>query len=511
MTILQFVHYTRRAAQASYVDSLENKYHQQCMDDMAETLQKMQADQDRMNPGRGGGVAIAANQLLYPYKPTSATDLTPKPGFYPLNYIPPNIYLIHIRAERALASECDPCPPTFFINPILIPLDKTEPMTYSGEACPSLDGFHGYHVPRYNRIQVYAQNTRGEWQCHEFSGFTSRVHQHEMDFSKNTEYLFRLSFSDAEMQQLKNWLANPILEKNHWVVSDKLQCASSHPDITALKEWVQAHSHQHRYMHHPRRTNRVTVIGTDGDLGFACMRYYLRKGYQVTATYTSNQRSDVLEFYQKKYPKQLTVEYLDLTNQKQIKDFAASMRINSGDMILYDEDIDCSYQPDAIDNTTDMIRYIGLVELTSICLEKMFENNVLWVNLGHFMGCNPSFSKVCAHFQNMDTSFELAWEDKENPEQRPRAFTVYPEKSDASYCPGSDHLAREIMNRIVSMSPGFHKNHAISSKKLLPGGATKYKTDRMGRYSVFVTGSPSTTVIDESTSYRYGYGGNDAN
>lgn len=504
MTILQFVHYTRRAAQASYVDSIENVYAQQCMRDMAETLQKMQTDQDKINPGRGGGVAIAANQLLYPYEPTSASDMTPKPGFYPANYIPPNIYLIHIRAERALSSECDPCPPTFFINPILIPMDKTEPMTYSGEACPSLDGFHGYHVPRYNRIEIYAQNISGEWQRHEFSGFTSRVHQHEMDFSKNTEYLFRLSFTDTEMQQLKTWLAHPILEKNYWIVDDKLQAASSDPDITALKQWVQAHSRQHRYVHHPRLTNRVTVIGTDSDLGFACMRYYLRKGYLVTATYKSIHRLNVLEFYRKKYPKQLTVEYLDLTNHEQIGNSAASIRINSGDMILYDEDVDEDEQPNALDNTTYMLRYLGLVKLTLICLEKMSESNVLWVNISHFGRCNPNLSKVNAHFQNLDTSFEIAWEDKENREQRPRAITVYPKKTNANYYPSSDHQAREIMSRIESESPGFHKNHYASSKV-----SAKHKTDCMGTNSIFITNVFSQIISGESKSHRYGYGGTD--
>ncbi len=450
MTILKFVHYTLRAKRASYVDSIEYVYHQQCMRDLRETLQKIQADQDRINPGKGGGVGIAANQLQYPYQPISDIDANPAPGFYPQNYVPPNIYLVHIRDERAALSQCAPCPPTFFINPILIPSGETnEATTHSGEACLSLEGFHGCNVPRYNHIYVYAQNIDGQWQSHEFTGFAARVHQHEIDFGNNIEYLLRLAFSTVEMQQITNWLADPILEENYWIVPNKLQCASSKPDIPALDQWMKAHAPTRRHSY--AIDNQVIIIGADNDLGLALVRYYLRKKYRVIATHHPIQSLSPLEIYQRKYASHLTLQRLDLACGKSIEAFSANVLVNTGDIIIYNEHIHRHVGRDSqiekIHNSSSITIYLGLFQLISTWFPQLLKNDVLWVNLSHFFSNEPSkiYTLTQALIQNIDNTFKIEWEAKTNPELRPCAISIYYEKTRTVYQLDTDTIARKIV------------------------------------------------------------------
>jgi peptide deformylase len=72
----------------------------------------------------------------------------------------------------------DPVPLTLMINPEI--LTTSEDKIYLYEGCLSFPEVRGL-VPRYEWIQVRAQNEKGEWFENRYQGFEARIIQHEVD------------------------------------------------------------------------------------------------------------------------------------------------------------------------------------------------------------------------------------------------------------------------------------------------------------------------------------------
>ncbi len=512
MTVLKFVAYEKRAQRTGYVDLIDNMYHQQCMSDLKETLRYLQAQQDLINPGKGGGVALAANQLGYPYEPTSSTDPTPAPGFYPANYVPPNIYLVHIRSERAALEGCSACTPTFFINAVMTP-KKGTPKVHSGEASSSFKGFRGLQVPRYYSITVYAQNIFGKWKRHEYSGFTARVHQHAIDFGNNKDYLQRMDFSELEMQQIANWLTTPILAINHWIVPEKLQCACTDPDITALAQWTQirrevgAHSLPTSAVH-----QRVIIIAGDRGLGLAWVRHYLRNKCEVIATHKTTTELDALKVLKYKYPHQLTLEPLDLNHEQNMSEFTRKIQIKDNDLIIYNAThkgyMGAYTQLEELEHKTQVLIFLGQYMLLKYWFNQLVQNNVLWVNVGQISN-RPSVhrssqehpchsSEIFGLIQNINNDLSIEWNKKRKTkgivERPPQAISAYPgwdstQLSNKTYQPDSDQIARDIIETQINPIKQFvmYVEKGIPEEKTedMKSIGARRQTFSIGRHSVF--------------------------
>ncbi|PJD91312.1 MAG: hypothetical protein CK423_09480 [Legionella sp.] len=435
MADVKFELYEKRATRADYVDNINDKYHQQCMRYLAESLKKMQDEQDLIHPGMGGGVALAANQLSYPYKPISSENSDPAPGFYPENYVAPNIYLVHIRAERAERENCEPCEPTFFINAMII--SKSRDKLYSGEACPSLQGFHGINVPRYKKIEVFAQNISGNWIRYNYSGFVARVHQHEIDFAQNIEYLDRLSFSEQEMDRIKSWLSNPIVKKDYPIVPEKLLCFSI-PDIPALDKWAKKYSHATSpASSFPSSSfQRVIIIEGSQGLGLAWVRYYLRNRYTVIVTHseTNKKQVDALNVFKKKYPDQLTIEIVNLANPHSIDAFTNKVSLQENDLIIYNH-----ASTELFDPKLTMVLTWG----------KLLKNNILFVNVETHPGDKL---KNDAFVKNMN-------------EDNPRSAISVPYDMSPDFYRSNDLFVRNIIKNMIQ--PTQQSN--ISTKHIAKG------------------------------------------
>lgn len=533
MTVLNFVSYEKRAQRASYVDLIDNMYHQQCMADLRETLRYLQAQQDLINPGKGGGVALAANQLGYPYEPTSSTDPTPAPGFYPPNYVPPNIYLVHIRPERAALEGCAACSPTFFINAVMTPKRGT-PKICSGEASSSFRGFHGLQVPRYHCIAVYAQNIFGKWKRHEYSGFIARVHQHAIDFGRNKDYLQRMLFSELEMQQIETWLTAPILAINHWIVPEKLRCSSIDPDIIALAQWAQI---QREVREHSPSTSsarqRAIIIAGDRGLGLALVRYYLRNRYEVIATHKATTELDALKVLKHKYPHQLTLEPLDLNHEQRISEFTRKTPIKDNDLIIYNAThkgyMGAYTQLEELEHKTQILIFLGQYMLLKYWFNQLVQDNVLWVNVGQINNRQSShisqhehpnhWSQTCGLIQNISHELFIEWKKKRKKndllERSPQALSVYPgwdttKLSNKTYHPDSDQIARDIIETQINPIKQFemHVEKGIPEEKAednkskdINSIGVRSRTFSVGRNSIFASDKGTNLSSHQDETY----------
>jgi len=77
---------------------------------LLDTLAHHHLELDQKYPGKGMGVGLASNQIEYPL------------GDYPATYMPPNLYIVSIRRERAEIEGCPPLPPFVYINAYFAPV-----------------------------------------------------------------------------------------------------------------------------------------------------------------------------------------------------------------------------------------------------------------------------------------------------------------------------------------------------------------------------------------------------
>lgn len=225
------------------VVDFNNKYIKQAIQDLLDTMAAEQQRLDKIYPDKGMGVGLAANQIEY-----SVDDNDPPAeGFYPKEFVPPNIYIISIRPERAEAEKCKPVPSLALINATFEP--KTEEKEQESkqssyeEGCLSVTGFKAVEVPRFENIIVHAFDINGKRIAIDASGFTARVHQHEIDHGLGKEYLDQLNFALAELEAIQNWIdqhkAKSFDNLPIWIIPKKLQCIMQKPDFAALAIWTQ--------------------------------------------------------------------------------------------------------------------------------------------------------------------------------------------------------------------------------------------------------------------------------
>lgn len=479
MPVRLFAKYSKRVSHVSYVDIVSDPYIQQCIQDLKDTLQYMQYELDRKNPDQGGGVGLAASQLEFPYCPISAEDKNPAPGFYPENFVAPNIYVVHIRHKRAQHEACEPCPLTVYINSVIIPLDgPDERPAVLSEQSFSIMGFQGVGVPRYNRIKVFAQDMSGLWNEHQVSGFPARIHQHEAD---SVLYLSRLLLSTEEMQQIRDWITSPNLVPLSSIVPGKLLCTSESPDINLLKDWVDSHSnttsHAMRTHRDAHRSNpKVVVIGASRGLGLAFVRHYLKYGYSVIATHRETQTLTALQVYQSKYPEKLSLVTLDVTNHDSIEQFAKNLSIGSGDLIIYNaaikgyEPSDMSLEEDQITAVRSVfnVNYLGQYSLIKALYKKLLHDDVLWVNVSSLVGMASHLNSGYAdprertHGLVQDTYLDLAddWQRLGREHSRvPCAISVCPgwkvtTTGEFKYHADSDQIIKKLVRNCIVVAAG---------------------------------------------------------
>jgi len=219
------------------VADFTDRFVKQAMQDLFDTLADQQAKLDLEYPGAGGGVGLASNQIEYPYEAQSDNDPNPKPGFYPKHFIPPHIYVISIRPDRAAKENCEPVKPSVYINASFVPTQEAGTLLLE-EGCLSIVGIKGLHVPRFKSGIVQAYNETGKYMTLSVNGFTARAHQHEIDHCHGKEYLNNMLFTDEEIQQILQWLHKN--EKTETIINDKLICHDIEGvDVTAFFAWVE--------------------------------------------------------------------------------------------------------------------------------------------------------------------------------------------------------------------------------------------------------------------------------
>jgi peptide deformylase len=83
-----------------------------------------------------------------------------------------------------------PVPLTAMFNPKI--LNQSEMMIEIYEGCLSLPELRGL-VPRYEWVEVQAQNSKGEMFTKKYHGFEARIIQHEIDHLKGTLFVERVN------------------------------------------------------------------------------------------------------------------------------------------------------------------------------------------------------------------------------------------------------------------------------------------------------------------------------
>lgn len=247
MTVQKILPKTQKSLQpCAMVVDVNDLYVKQAIQDLLDTLENHQQELDRLFPGKGVGVGLAANQIEYPYLPISEIDQRPKLGFYPKDFTPPQIYVVSIRPARAKNEGCEVVLPTIYINASYIPFAdkdaKPEQIAYE-EGCLSINGIKGLFVPRYKKIQLSALGRAGEKINLVVEGFVARVHQHESDHNLGNEYLNQMPWSDFELNQILTWTHQhselKITDIPSWIITNKLQCTIHFPDVLALQSWTE--------------------------------------------------------------------------------------------------------------------------------------------------------------------------------------------------------------------------------------------------------------------------------
>jgi peptide deformylase len=246
MTIRKILPKTEKSLKPTeIVSDFTNPYVLQAIQDLFDTLANQQKELDKTNPGMGAGVGLASNQIEYPYEPLSCSDPNPKIGFYPKDFIPPRIYIVSIRPERAKKESCEAVQASVYINASFEPLMDENISEYKRslheEACLSVTGIKGLSVRRYDKIRISAFDDKGKEFSFIAEGFTARVHQHEIDHGRGEDYLNQLQFSETELKIILEWITkNKLsvpLEVPTWIVPEKLQCVLQNPDFDALHTW----------------------------------------------------------------------------------------------------------------------------------------------------------------------------------------------------------------------------------------------------------------------------------
>ena len=216
------------------VTDFDDVYVKKAVQDLLDTLAHHQLELDQKYPGKGMGVGLASNQIEYPL------------GDYPATYVPPNLYVVSIRSERAKIESCPPLPPSVYINATFAPVANQDLKPHQNkilyeEGCLSVTGIKGLSVPRFNKIKLKAWDQFGKEINIAVEGFTARVHQHEIDHGLGEEYLNRMEFSLEELHLIKRWIEQSKLGKIQFpcpIISNRLECIDSKPDINALEVWL---------------------------------------------------------------------------------------------------------------------------------------------------------------------------------------------------------------------------------------------------------------------------------
>jgi peptide deformylase len=256
----------------------QDTYLLQSITDLLETMENMQKEYDLTSPGKGMGVALAADQIEYPYEPVSVDDPTPRSGFYPKDFCPYNLYVVSIRPERALIEKCAPVLPTVYYNANYHKLSsiqhrghhewsikrgtvlisgvegqnadyftakdnsKAEQKSIQNESCASLYGITGLCIPRYAHVEITHLTKDNKLALLIADGFVARVHQHSIDHTHGEEYLKQLNLSSEELDGLLSWVkTNKMLPRDTLpseIIPGKLICKPASVNFDALGNWA---------------------------------------------------------------------------------------------------------------------------------------------------------------------------------------------------------------------------------------------------------------------------------
>lgn len=246
MTIQKIIPKSEKSLRpTSPVTDFTERYIRQAIQDLLDTLKEKQRSLDVIYPNAGCGVGLASNQIEYPYEPISDTDPSPKLGYYPEDFTPPNIYVVSIRPERAILEACEVVEPSVYINATchVDPLNRSKSVYEEG--CLSVNGFTGVNISRYENLTIDAYNESGTRRQFTVSGFIARVHQHEIDHGLGMEYLNHLNFTHDELMTILRWIetaaTKDFSELSEWIIPNKLKCIWTELDLEALQTWT---SHQ---------------------------------------------------------------------------------------------------------------------------------------------------------------------------------------------------------------------------------------------------------------------------
>lgn len=211
------------------VNNFSDPLIQNVITDLIDTLNNQQAELDALYPGMGAGVGLSSNQIAYP-----------EPD-YPADFLPPNIYVVNIRPERAEREGCDAVPMMALINAHFVS-DSLDQIEYE-EGCLSITGFKGFGVKRYTKIYVTAFDENGKRFLFACSDFLARLHQHEIDHGLGGEFLNHMSITVDDLDAIDGWLAataeTGLDAADEWVIPERLQCVNKGTaDLDALQAWL---------------------------------------------------------------------------------------------------------------------------------------------------------------------------------------------------------------------------------------------------------------------------------
>lgn len=215
------------------VTDFNDIYVKKAIQDLLDTLANHQLELDQKYPGKGMGVGLAANQIEYPLSE------------YPSGFVPPNIYVVSIRKERAALEGCSVVEPSVYVNASFAPASsadlKPSQIAYE-EGCLSIAGIKGLFVPRFSEIRLQAWDPLGKKIDLIVKGFPARVHQHEIDHGRGEEYLNQMAFSLEELYLIQSWIEQfkdkKIDQLPYPIILNRLVCIDAKPDIHALQVWV---------------------------------------------------------------------------------------------------------------------------------------------------------------------------------------------------------------------------------------------------------------------------------
>jgi peptide deformylase len=238
------------------VIDFSDKYVQQSIQDLKDSLVNIQAEIDKTRPEAVGGVGLAANQIEYPN------------AAYPQDFVPFNIYVVNVRPLRARKENCQEVELSVYINATFVPVEDTESKqlitSEYTEGCLSITGIFAPKTPRSENILLTYSDAQGVQHKLAADGFVARVHQHELDHGLGKEFLNHLNFTESELYKICKWLGQrKEVKPGDWILEGKLQIAFFPAGFDALCAWV-THEIQKKA---PSLLVRAT---TDNDLFGSC-------------------------------------------------------------------------------------------------------------------------------------------------------------------------------------------------------------------------------------------------